>query len=81
MRALWRSNGGGATTAFGRLHADQHWSSDVVFGAIIASVIGHATVTSDDGSDSAPDDGMSLGLRPTADGIALTWRWQFGRGD
>lgn len=63
-----------STTAFGRLHTDQHWASDVLFGAIIASVIGHATATSDDPIPSE-DEGTSFRLTPTTSGIAASWSW------
>lgn len=60
-----------AVTALSRMHADRHWGSDVVFGAVIGIVSGYGV---EHLHDPAPEE-TGLIIMPTIDGIALVWRF------
>lgn len=64
-----------AAVGFGRIYLDQHWGSDVILGAVIASVIGHTIGGSGEQTTSTP---ISLNVQPTVTrgvsiGITASW--------
>lgn len=63
-----------SVTAWSRMYDDRHWGSDVVAGAIVGTVIGHAVATLDDPDDPSQTTG-SLRVFPTLNGFALTMMW------
>ena len=63
-----------AAVGFGRIYLDQHWGSDVILGAVIASVIGHSIGS----SDSVDDSSLSLSVAPTRYGsisVGISGSW------
>lgn len=61
-------------TAWSRMYDNRHWGSDVVAGAIVGAVIGHAVANMDDPDRSTPTTG-SIRIAPTLNGISLTMVW------
>jgi membrane-associated phospholipid phosphatase len=72
---VWASMGlyglAGAT-AFARMYSDEHWFSDVVFGAGVSIAVGKSVVRWYEGNQGSPD-GRGLSITPTGNGIALIW--------
>lgn len=61
-------------TAWSRMYDDRHWGSDVVAGAIVGAVIGHAVASTGDPDNRAPATG-SVQIVPTLNGIGVTAVW------
>ena len=60
------------STCFARMYSDNHWISDVVFGAALSVAVGKSVVRWFEGHAGGPD-GRGLSLVPAGNGIAVVW--------